>query len=209
LQKQSKSILWLFFGTGRYYFELLSTVDDQDGHRQLFGVKDSCFSSSGFASSCPSAISGTTGLTNVDNIADADAITDPDASDFKGWYINLDSSAGVYRAERVITDPIASLTGNVFFTTYKPYNDVCALGGKSFIWAVKYNTGGASGASLKGVALLQVSTGSIEQINLSTALTEKGGRRTSAMEGVPPTAQGLSLLSQPSPVKRTIHVKER
>jgi type IV pilus assembly protein PilY1 len=145
----------------------------------------------------------------VDNIADADAITDPSAPGFKGWYINLDASAAGYRAERVITDPIASLTGIVFFTTYKPYNDVCALGGKSFIWAVKYDTGGAPGAALKGVALLQVSTGSIEQINLSTALTEKGGRRTSAMEGVPPTAQGLSLLSQPPPVKRTIHIKER
>jgi len=215
LQHKSKGILWLFFGTGRYYFELLSTVDDENGQRQLFGIKDSCFSSCGFApscpepTSCPEPISGTTGLTNVDNISDADAITNPDASDFKGWYINLDASTGGYRAERVITDPIASLTGIVFFTTYKPYNDVCALGGKSFIWAVKYNTGGAPGAALKGVALLQVSTGSIEQINLSTALSEKGGRRTSAMEGVPPTAQGLSLLSQPPPVKRTIHVKER
>jgi hypothetical protein len=215
LQHKSKGQLWLFFGTGRYYFELLSSVDDQDGQRQLFGIKDSCFSSCGFApscpepTSCPGPISGTTGLTNVDDIADADAITNPDDPGFKGWYINLDASAGGYRAERVITDPIASLTGIVFFTTYKPYNDVCALGGKSFIWAVNYKTGGASGASLKGIALLQVSTGSIEQINLSTALTEKGGRRTAAMEGVPPTAQGLSLLSQPPPVKRTIHIKER
>jgi type IV pilus assembly protein PilY1 len=62
---------------------------------------------------------------------------------------------------------------------------------------------------LKGIALLQVSTGSIEQVNLSTAFSEKGGRRTSALEGVPPTAQGLSLLSTPPPVKRILHMRER
>jgi len=223
LQHESKGILWLFFGTGRYYFELLSTVDDQDGQRQLFGIKEPCFSSSGLDTSCTSTVSitssscpvsGSVPVCNVTDINNVPSGNYADSADFKGWYINLDpdASAGGYRAERVITDPIASLTGIVFFTTYKPYNDVCALGGKSFIWAVKYDTGGAPGASLKGVALLQVSTGSIEQINLSTAFNptdSTGGRRTSAMEGVPPTAQGLSLLSQPPPVKRTIHVRER
>jgi type IV pilus assembly protein PilY1 len=114
-----------------------------------------------------------------------------------------------YRAERVITDPLAVSTGLVFFTTYKPYNDVCAYGGKSFIWAVRYNTGGSAGALLKGVALLQVSTGSIEQVNLSTAFTGKGGRRTSALEGVPPIQQGLSLLTTPPPVKKILHIRER
>ncbi len=29
------------------------------------------------------------------------------------------------------------------------------------------------------------------------------------MEGVPPTAQGLSLLVPPPPVKRILHMKER
>jgi hypothetical protein len=29
------------------------------------------------------------------------------------------------------------------------------------------------------------------------------------LEGVPPTAQGLSLLSQPPPVKRIMHMMER
>jgi Tfp pilus tip-associated adhesin PilY1 len=202
LQHKSKGQLWLFFGTGRYYFELLSSVDDQDGQRQLFGITEPCFQNGTFATGCTDSRT-ISDLTQV-NLASASGV-----SDNEGWYINLDASAGGYRAERLITDPIASLTGIVFFTTYKPYNDVCALGGKSFIWAANYNTGGASGASLKGIALLQVSTGSIEQINLSTALTEKEGRRTSAMEGVPPTAQGLSLLSQPPPVKRTIHIKER
>jgi type IV pilus assembly protein PilY1 len=67
---------------------------------------------------------------------------------------------------------------------------------------------------MKGKALVQVSTASVEQLDLSTAFQgdaqlHKGGRRTGAIEGVPPTAQGLSLLSQPPPVKRIMHMMER
>ena len=55
---------------------------------------------------------------------------------FKGWYIQLDSSttaiaydntgAQSYQAERVITDPLATTAGVVFFTTLRPYNAECA-----------------------------------------------------------------------------------
>ncbi|HBG72082.1 MAG TPA: hypothetical protein DDX05_00265 [Deltaproteobacteria bacterium] len=148
---------------------------------------------------------------------------------FKGWYIDLDPSgnysydntaARLFRSERVITDPLATVTGLVFFTAYKPYGDECALGGKSFLWAVRYNSGGTPGAGyLKGKALVQVSTASVEQLDLSTAFQKaagegagglhKDGRRTAAIEGVPPTAQGLSLLSPPPPVLRLLHTKER
>ncbi len=221
LLNKSKGQLWVYFGTGRYYFEQQATVDDENGQRNLFGLQEPCYSTSGLDASCTAAFSGT--LTDVTNTPDADpsAIAD-------GWKIDLDASGNYthcevrnpdgtcaqsftrfYRAERVITDPLTTTSGVVFFVSYKPYTDVCAYGGKSFIWAVRYNTGGAAGALLKGVALLQVSTGSIEQLDLSKAFTEEGGRRTSALEGVPPTAQGLSILSQPPPVKRTLHIKER
>jgi type IV pilus assembly protein PilY1 len=148
--------------------------------------------------------SRTTGQLSSVNVTSSTGVQDDE-----GWYINLDTSLGSYRAERVITDPLTTTTGIVFFTTYKPYNDVCSYGGKSFIWALKYDTGAAPGALLKGVALLQVSTGSIEQVDLSTAFTEKSGRRTGALEGVPPTSQGLSLMTTPPPVKRVIHMRER
>jgi len=122
-----------------------------------------------------------------------------------------------YKAERVITDPLATTTGVVFFTSYKPYADECALGGKSFIWAMKYSTGGSAGALLKGKAMVQVSTGSIEQIDLKDEFDPtihgdaptKSGRRSGALEGVPPTAQGLSLISSPPAVKKVLHMKER
>ncbi|HYA12093.1 MAG TPA: hypothetical protein VEF37_03840 [Thermodesulfovibrionales bacterium] len=220
LQNQRKGILWLFFGTGRYFYEVSTSVDDADNQRRLFAIKEPCFSKSGLNNICTSTVS-LGDLTNVTSIGSVPSETTADSASFKGWYINLESSGNYtyleggtsvtrgYRAERVITDPLATTTGLAFFTTYKPYSDECGLGGKSFIWGVRYNTGGAGGTLLKGTALLQVSTGSIEQVNLSQSLSEMGGRRTSALEGVPPTAQGLSLLSPPPPVKRTIHIKER
>jgi len=233
LLNKHKGILWLYFGTGRYYFEMGSATDDATSQRRLFGVKDTCFSSSGFATPCPSAlgisasncpVSGSVcNVTDINSVPSEDATASPS---FTGWYINLDQPGNYqykeggetytrsYRAERVITDPQSATTGIVFFTTYKPYNDICAYGGKSFIWALRYNTGGAPGDLLKGVALLQVSTGAIEQINLASAFTpeaggEAGGRKTSALEGVPPVQQGLSLMTTPPPVKRVVHIKER
>lgn len=213
---------WLFFGTGRYFYEIDVNIDDPDSQRALYGVKEPCFYVSGnlgqINTTCADAATTTT---NVTSVASAPSDTTANGAAFKGWYINLDASGNYayteggisvtkgYRAERTITDTLSTTSGLVFFTTYKPYSDECGFGGKSFIWAVKYNTAGAGGALLKGKALLQVSTGSVEQRDLSTAFTDQGARRTSAMEGVPPTAQGLSLLAPPPPVKRVLHMKER
>jgi type IV pilus assembly protein PilY1 len=179
------------------------------GQRRIFGVKEPCFSTSGFNpddANCTS-VSGLTDVTAIGNVP-----ANPDASGFKGWFISLDAD-GVpdvtLRAERIITDPLATTTGVVFFTAYKPYKNQCALGGKSFIWAVKYNSGGSAGTLLQGKALMQVSTGSIEQINLPDAFTGADGRKSAEMEGVPPTAQGLSVITTPAPVKRVLHRRER
>jgi len=199
---------WLYFGTGRYYFELGTSTDDASGQRRLFGIKEPCVTQDGDfnLASCSTVTFGQL----TDRTTLSGDITEPD----KGWYINLDPSTNtgtpLYHAERVITDPLASPSAaTVFYTTYKPYNDECGIGGKSYIWAVEYNTGGSRAAYLKGVALLQVSTGSIEQINLSSAFTEKSGRRTSGMEGVPPTSQGITVMGQTEGVKRIIHIRER
>ncbi|MHB1012352.1 MAG: pilus assembly protein [Desulfobacteria bacterium] len=230
---------WLFFGTGRYYFENPPTgtnttpeIDDATGQRRLFGLKDPCFISNFISSTCTSSVTFSTSdptFPDVTSIAGVPAESVANSSGFKGWYIDLDPSANysydntaarLFRSERVITDPLATTSGVVFFTTYKPYGDECALGGKSFLWALRYNTGGApSAAVLKGKALVQVSTASVEQLDLATAFQKAAGegagglhmdgRRTGAIEGVPPTAQGLSLLSQPPPLKRIMHMIER
>jgi type IV pilus assembly protein PilY1 len=200
----------LFFGTGRYYYAQETGIDDQDGQRRIFGVKEPCATSAGgTVSIVPTCTTSVSGLTDVTAIGNVPVESDANDADFKGWSIALDASSPGYGAERIFTDPLGVTTGVVFFTSSKPYTDVCAIGGKTHIWALRYNTGGSAAAQLKGTALIQVSTAAIEQIKLADAFTEKDGRRTSAMEGLPPTQQGLSIMTQPPPTKRTIHIKER
>jgi len=218
---------WLFFGSGRYYYALPNDKDDPGtttDQRKLYGIKEPCFGLGGsttISSSCTTTVLESD-LTDVSNAFPASVA--------KGWYITLDSSTdGIaydntgkqsYQAERVITDPLATIAGVVFFTTLRPYNADCAIGGRTFLWAVQYNTGGIPSAyALQGKALMQVSTASVEQLDLGSAFSKsvsgadaslhRGGRRSYAMEGVPPTAQGLSLQVPPPPVKRILHMKER
>lgn len=222
---------WLYFGTGRYYFEQ-DVADDASGQRGVFGIKDPCFDNSTgkFMDSCPSPLSGRLSLSNVTNVSSVPANPDDVST---GWYINfagctdatglpVSCDSAAYRAEREITDPLATTQGVVFFTSFKPKNDSCNPSGKSYLWAAKYDTGGEAGALLKGKAILQVSTGAIEQIDMSTAFSTHGDRLspdgsaaaignrvTSSMNGVPPVSQGLSILSSPPPVKKTMHFRER
>lgn len=123
---------------------------------------------------------------------------------YKGWRITLDSPP----AERMITDPLATPTGAVFFTTFTPSPDACKFGGSSYLWAVNYETGGSVGSVLQGKALLQVSTGAIEEVELKTAFTEEGGRRTIAIDGVPPTGQGLAIVVPPAPIGKIMHIRK-
>ncbi|MEW6601614.1 MAG: PilC/PilY family type IV pilus protein, partial [Nitrospirota bacterium] len=203
LQHKNKGQLWIYFGAGRYFSTLDTGAGDLTKRWKIYGFKDPCFSSAGYDTDCTAQIT----LAALDNVTDITQVkSDPDDV-LNGWYISLDNAGTGYGAERVITDPLATTLGIVFFTTYKPYSDICAYGGRTVLWAVKYATGGAP--STKGIALIQVSTGAIEQINLSTALTEHGGRSSTEIEGVPPTAQGLSILIPPPPIKRSVHIKER
>jgi len=227
LQNNAYNTNWLFFGSGRYYYALPGDQDDPTAQKRLYGIKEPCFGSGTISPACTTTVLEST-LTNVDTTFPAEGVAN--AVGFKGWYIPLDSSttaiaydntgAQSYQAERVVTDPLATTAGVVFFTTLRPYNGDCAIGGRTFLWAVQYNTGGIpSYYALQGKALMQVSTASVEQIDLGTAFSNsvsgadaslhRGGRRSYAMEGVPPTAQGLSLLVPPPPVKRILHMKER
>ncbi len=211
--------LWLYIGTGRYFYSTPTEIDDATSQRELIGITEPCYEN-GWKSNCTESRS-LSDLTNVTDIPEG-------SQNEKGWYIKLDNAGQYtycerynqdgtcalqvtrnYLAERVITDPLAVTTGVVFFTSYKPYNDICSLGGKSFLWAVKYDTGGAPGGLLKGIGILQVSTGVIEQIDLSRAFTGAGGRKSYSIEGVPPVQQGLSMMTTPPPVKRIIHIRER
>ena len=200
LQNRSANTLWLYFGTGRFFYKRGSELDDQSGQRRLYGVKEPCY---GAANSMTITCTSAAG-TLTDQSSDSPAATL--ASTSSGWFVNLDVSGSV--AERVITDPLAVFSGVVFFTTFAPSADACTMGGNTYLWALNYNSGGA--ATLPGgKALLQVSTGEIKQVRLSEVYTQRGNRRSLGLTGVPPKGQGLSVLVGPRPTKKVLQVQEK
>lgn len=213
LQDRKNRNLWIFFGTGRFFFKSDSPTDQQ----VLYGVKDPCY-----GKTYTNIMDGTCTDNVPSGLVDqsGSASTSPAStlsSTAPGWYINLDAASTGHGAERVITDPLASTAGAVFFTTFVPSNDVCKFGGDSYVWAVRYDTGGIPpGRAMQGKALMQVSTGAFAEITLSEAFKSKTGNQreegrklNTAISGVPPTSQGLSLITNPPPVKKILHVREK
>jgi len=205
LQDRKNKNLWLYFGTGRYFYK----TDDPASANRLYGVLEPCYTTANtIDKSC------TTGR-NFSELKDQ--TTSPtstlDLGTYKGWYVTLDTpvSGDLFSAERVITDPVASPSGAVFFTTFRPTSDVCGYGGNSYLWAMKYNSGSEPpAAAMRGKALLQVSTGSFAEISMSSMFKAKNNRRTTdAIPGVPPKAQGLSLISPPRPARKILQIQEK
>ncbi len=216
-----------FTGPDRDITAAIEALDDATAQRHLYGVKDPCFT---YGNTINPSCATTVSEASLQTVTDATIIDEAIAnySGFQGWKIELDTAASVdyvgtgaksYQAERVITDPRTTESGVAFFTTFRPYGDDCAIGGRTFLWGVRYNTGGLPPYALQGRALIQVSTASVEQLDLGDAFSRsvsgavstlhRGGRRSFALEGVPPTAQGLSLQVSPSALKRVLHMKER
>ena len=201
--------LWLYFGTGRYYYKTATEIDDSTTGRRIYGLREPCHSLT-TAKIDPACTTART-VAELDDQTTAPAAALPDNK--QGWYISLDTAAlnDGYASERVITDPVAAANGTVFFTTFRPTADVCGYGGSSFIWAVDGKTGSAPATqTMKGKILMQVSTGAFEQISMSTGFAAKENRRTTTpIQGVPPKAQGMSLLVPPRPLKKIIQIQER
>ncbi len=209
LQDRNNGKLWLYFGTGRYFYKMGTSMDDPGNTadtttiRRIYGLKEPCYSSSNtLDTSCSLSV---TEANLKDQTTSPSSTLD---SVYSGWYINLDTPGTSTLQERVITDPLAVFSGVVFFTTFKPSADICAVGGNTYIWAVDYKTGGGA-TGLLGKGLLQVSTGEIKELQLGSAFSEKEGRRTAAITGMPPRGQGLSVVIGPRPMKKIIHIKER
>lgn len=206
LVERKNQRLWLYFGTGRYYHKL----DDNDSRRAIFGVKEPCYTSNNdLDSNCADDLS-TSDLTNqsADDAADALGM-----SADKGWMIDLDQSDSSFAAERIVTDPVALTNGTVFFTSFKPTPDVCGYGGSSLMWVTKFDTGVAPPSRVMvGKILLQLSTGTFKEINISEAFTDKGGRRTddSLMTGKPPGDPPPVITNAGNkPVKKILHIQEK
>jgi type IV pilus assembly protein PilY1 len=244
---------WLFFGTGRYFYQ----GDDTTKQRTLFGVMEPCVDQAvtgiaGFApectlsrSFCGTPVSGASGPLKCGDLYNStvgvrleyDSLSTIGA---KGWYISLEGPdndnvpfAGktitniTPTAERVITNPLVIPNGCVFFTTFAPDANVCAFGGRTWIWRVTPDRGAYCDIGLLGTGLIQPSTGAIEEVDMKTGFKDKvaridessdpskigtaevGGRRSDVIPGVPPPDQGLGLVVSPSPIDKVIQIQKK
>lgn len=212
--KPGSEALWLYFGTGRYYYKIGSNIDDPTNPRWIYGLKEPCFNDD--PGHYPNKLnpSCTTTLSETDL---GDVTTTSAAATSDGWRILLNAPDPTYMAERVTTDPAATTVGAVLFTTIKPASEVCEYGGVTHVWGVKYNTGGALPSGLlKGTALIQVSTGSIEEKGLSdlfkrgsdTNPESPGERQSDAIQGIS-SPEPPQVPVAPKPLNRILHIRER
>ena len=198
LEDRKNDNLWVYFGEGRYF----TKNDDPSSVRNIYGVKDPCYGSGQLIKGCRTTLTISV-LDNVTNEGNADV------SEYNGWFITLVHSGSGYNAERLITDPIASSNGWVFFTTFMPTGDLCGFGGKTYPWTVKYNNGGTV-SDISGKMFLQTSTGAINEINLSKSFgrnipgTFQGRRGENGFFGAPPKSGGMTVIVPPKPLAKTI-----
>jgi len=191
--------LWLYFAEGRYFYK----QDDLTTQRKLFGIQEPCFTGHAITPGC-----GTVALASIKNQTSApSALTAAQT----GWYVNLDVPTSTLSAERVISNPTPNALGSVFFLSFAPNSDICGFGGTTYIWALDYKTGGKVTYLMQGKALVQVSTGAIKELDLSDSSTfsTKDNRRSVGFEGIPPTGQGLMVVTNPPPIKKFMHIQER
>ena len=199
LQDRNKHNLWLYLGTGRFF----QSKDDLTATRAILGVREPCYTrgdtlaDNGTCSATPLRLSDLTDMTSD---------TESPGAGSWGWWIGLDAGNAWYASER-FTDNSAPLTGGaVFFTTFAPPLDLC-LQGASYLWGVKYDTGGSVPLSLHGKALIPLSNGSSSEVSL-TGLTDRKGRRSPGTPGKP---GGVKLITNSGlkPLKKIIHIQEQ
>jgi type IV pilus assembly protein PilY1 len=216
----SKPVLWLYFGTGRYFFKNTSDgIDSADTQMALYGVKEPCYStgtttgaSKDMDPECTTSISTST-LTNQSSDTPNESL---ESGKTNGWYINLDGT-GTYggkdfKAERVVTTPSVRTNGLLQFTTFKPTSDICGFNGETLFWLLNYATGGAPATgTLKGKVTIQLSTGAIVVVDLSKLTSSsfsRGGRQIDVGAGKPP-APPPPADTLKKPVKKVLHIQER
>jgi type IV pilus assembly protein PilY1 len=206
LQDRKNKKLWLYFGTGRFFF----SGDDSTNARYIMGVQDLCYTASNKMNKiCTVTDAPVLGISDTD-LKQQNTIGAMGSE--KGWKIQLDPEASSTGAERTITDPVALTNGLVLFTTFKPTANVCEFGGSSYVWGVNYSSGGTPAASTTtGKILVQVSTGEFKEIFLSSALTAMDGRKMgTAMTGKPPSDPPPVVSNAGNkPAKKIMHLQEK
>jgi len=215
LQNRNDKKLWIFFGEGRYFY----SGDDLNSNRRIFGVSDPCYRNDfvspntfyNTVASCPSL--------TLSDLSDQTTVNATDLVGKSGWYINLSTASGASGAERVYGKISSEVSGIVQFPTFTPSTDICTSGGKTSLWAVKYNTGGTPPLSALKAKLVVTTTDSPipKTINTEAAFTRSSGRQLdSAYEtagaaggGGGGVGGGGSKITKPPPVKKMLNIQER
>ena len=193
--------LWLFFAEGRYFHQ----KDDLTSLRRLYGLKDPCYTNAtGILPSC-------TSFSTFGSLKDQSTTTGDLTASHTGWFITMDPSTPLAASERVISNPTPDPLGAVYFLSFMPTNDICGFGGTTYLWSVDYKSGLSVTYLRQGTALVQVSTGAIKELDLSDSGTfpTKQNRRSEGFLGIPPTGQGLVIVTNPPPVKEFMNVQEQ
>ncbi|HJV33763.1 pilus assembly protein PilY [Geomonas sp.] len=210
LQDTRNHNLWLYFGTGRYFF----SQDDMSDRRSLYGIKEPCYNIrkdgevltyDKLDANCRASVSGELidQTTTIHSVAAA-GLTDA------GWRVDLEAAHDGVGAERVLTTPIPTTAGAAFFSTFQPSTDSCQFG-NSYLWGMRYVTAGPiqdpvlPDLNLKGKALVQLSNGGVREIDLATTFANRKG------DGATGLPAGLKLVTNAGlkPLKKIIHIQER
>lgn len=200
--------LWLYFGEGRFFFRNSAYYDDPLTQRYIYGIVDPCFDSTTFAfkSACitTNGSTGSVGSVTISSLGQLNLSSTSGTTNTNGWYAAMAGPINTNGAERIVTDPLAAFTGSVYFTSLIPSTDLCSYGDLTYLWAFQYNSGASVASQQQGKALMQVSTGSVQNIQLSSAFTANGSRTTGAITGAPPVGQGLTVIIPPPPIKQIL-----
>jgi type IV pilus assembly protein PilY1 len=208
LQDRTNGNLWLYFGTGRYFYKIGSTIDEDFSGQQeaIYGIKEPCYSSGTNDLdnvNCTSSVTASSLVNQTSTVSTVSALQ-------PGWKINLAQAGSGFNATRIITNPVSTSRGILFFTAFKPSTDICSYGGDTSLWAVTYDAGGAPNAALRGQVLIQLSTGAFKQVDLSADLTLSGGRETTSSKGVS-SKDEPAVISNANhfPSRKILHIQER
>ena len=236
LQDRKNKNLWLYWGTGRFFYksDSTATLDDCSSRRSIYAVKEPCYTTANDLDQTCAASVSLSAITDQTTSA-SDAL---DTGKTAGWRIDLDDATANtcthgtcsttgdtcdttadclnFCAERIVTNPIALGTGTLFYTSFVPTADICSYGGNTYLWALKYDTGyQASAAAAYGKAIIQMSTGAFVEKSFIDAsnpiFTAKENRRTATpMSGKPPADPPMIISrSQNKPVMKVLHLQEK
>jgi Tfp pilus tip-associated adhesin PilY1 len=135
---EDDSVIWVYFGTGKYESQDDKISTDQ---QYFFGLKEDIDDQPTYTLASSDLVildlpyeSGTTNYRTLE--------TGSANGDKKSWAIQLFQplSGEFGGSERVITEPLVT-SGVVFFTTFIPDDDVCEGNGEAWLFALEYDTG--------------------------------------------------------------------